>query len=501
MSEPLSYADWKAQKEKPLAYAEWKATQKELPPVNRFLNGVGGKVLDAASGVAELLPGVSDQNPIAQAAQGGLSKSRGIAGEAGKLVGGAVPYMALPEGIIPSALAAAGIGAATGHGGIEYRARTGAISGGTQAVAGAAIPAISQLGRMTGHVIGDLGTHTGGETIKDAARAGYTGGDKLNTLLDNMRGKVSQTAIIDMEKKALGNLAKNDRSAYTNAINAVKQDQTVLNFLPIQKAVDDSMNISRFNGHSINPDAASVQSKVANAIDEWSGKGIPGASKFNINTNQWETPIVPGVDVNKFHTIEGLDALKKKIGNIREGTEFGSPDRAVANQVYTSIKDAIVAQSPAYAKVMKDSSNAIKLRKEITKELSLGENALDSTALRKSLAIPRNNANTNYGQRESLAKILESNGAENLMTALNGQALNSWKPRGLGSLVASGIGGAGVATGSPVAIPLMMTQSPRLMGEVAVKAGQSTKLLEKSLALKGVKPAIISAILQQQEQK
>jgi len=382
------------------------------------------------------------------------------------------------------------------------------LSGLAKAGAKAAAPVARGAGATVGQIIGDIGTHTGGETIRDAARAGFQGGAKLEALTSNMRNKVPQSAIVDLEKQALANIAKYDSSRYTKGMEQVVKDKAILDYASIEKAARDALSVNRFKGVSVNPETAKIQDQITRVIEEWSGKPIPiaGALKYDAATGQFVRSYKPGVNPSEFHTIEGFDQLKKKIGNIRKGTQQGTPERVVADSVYRTIRDKIAEQSPAYDALMKQSQAAIKNRKEISKELSLGENVTDSTALRKSLAIPRNNANTNYGNRISMAQQLEGAGADNLMTMLNGQALNSWKPRGLGGLVSSGLGGYGLASMNPAVVPFMLSQSPRAMGELAVlagKAGKGASKLSKAAALPYDKlkiPGLINLLIQQQQQ-
>ena len=131
--------------------------------------------------------------------------------------------------------------------------------------------------------------------------------------------------------------------------------------------------------------------------------------------------------------------------------------------------------------------------KEIERTLSLGDKKSSDTALRKLQSTMRNNVNTNYGKRADLVKQLEDAGATNISEKLAGQALSSWTPRGLGSIVAGGAGAAGVATLNPLlALPVAM-QSPRLMGEASYYAGKTagagsdaSKLLNEFLARGGM---------------
>jgi len=142
MSEPLSYADWKAQKSEPMAYAEWKASQKELPAGNRFLSGVGGEVLKAGSGLADVLPENAAHQWLKEKSKQGLDKATGAAGEVGKFVGASAPYFALPGGgILKTALMSGGLAGATTEGDIGERALSAGTTTALTAAGGALIPA------------------------------------------------------------------------------------------------------------------------------------------------------------------------------------------------------------------------------------------------------------------------------------------------------------------------------------------------------------------------
>ena len=72
--------DWVT--DKPETAPQAGATEASAP--SRFLQGVGGEALKAVGGVAGMLPGVSQDNPITQAGQEGIEKATGFAGGAGK---------------------------------------------------------------------------------------------------------------------------------------------------------------------------------------------------------------------------------------------------------------------------------------------------------------------------------------------------------------------------------------------------------------------------------
>ena len=161
-------------------------------------------------------------------------------------------------------------------------------------------------------------------------------------------------------------------------------------------------------------------------------------------------------------------------------------------KVRQAIKDEIVKQVPKYADTMKAYEEAISLEKKIMSELSLKKNAAAGTTLRKLQSVMRNNVNTNYGNRLEMLKTLDPE----LLPALAGQALNTWTPRGLQSLTATGSGLAGIATSNPAFFAALPLQSPRLMGELALKSGQASRMLGG--APQAAQTARIAGLLEEQ---
>jgi len=475
--------------------------QMERGPISNLTSGIGGELLNAAGNAVDFVaPGYGKQ--LKQAGEQGINDAEGFMGGAGKLVGGALPYVYMPQRAIPAILASGGIGALTSEGDDLQRLKGGLISAAGQGVGEYIGPVLKAAGRGIGTVIGELGTHTGGETIKDAARAGMVGGEKLNALLDFMRNNRPLNDIVYAAKTGLSGLSKVKSNQYNTAMNALKQDKTVLPYSGIEEALNRASKIGTYEGHVVNPAAVNVSNKLKPIIEEWSGQPYAAGKPFlDPASGALIEPMNTPFPKEFAHTIEGLDQLKKRVGVEYKSTPPGTPERLIAKDVYNSVKKEIENQNATYKDIMKKSQDWIKLRKELNKELSLNENLTDSTALRKLLAVPRNNANTNYGNRVELARLLEEYGAKNLMTMLNGAALSSSKPRGLGGIIGGGSAtGAGVAalTGNPgLALGLsgiLATQSPRLMGETAVKAGQAYRILAPLKPY--LTPALISVMQQ-----
>jgi len=447
--------------------------QPEKSGLSRFLQGAGGEVLRSAGGVADLIPGVSSDNQLVKWGEEGLSKATGFAGEAGKLFGTGIQYAALP-GSIPARIAVSGlIGAATTPGDLKERAQGGAMSAIGAGAGEVVAPILKGAGSVVGNLIGELGTHTGGGTITGAASAGFKGSTKQQVLIDYLRGNAPLENIASTAKKGLKGLTKRFSKEYTNELDEIVKDKTILRYGGIKQALKDASNVGMYQGHVVNPAAVNVAKKIKPIIEEWSGRPYVASGRVN-----------PPFPPREARTIEGLDKLKKRLEIEYKSTPEGTPERIVAQKVYGKVRDEITKQSPRYKKLMEKTQGDINQKKGITKELSLSEGSGDSTALRKLLSIPRNNANTNYGNRVAMGKLLEEEGADNLIAMLNGAALSSLKPRGLGGIIGSGSAGGAVVSGAMGNIPLAtilagttLAQSPRLMGEAALATGRMARIL------------------------
>jgi len=314
--------------------------------------------------------------------------------------------------------------------------------------------AIGKTADVTGKTVKPLlgmQTGTGADAIGQAYQAGKVGGETADIFKANLRGEVPQTEVLDAAKQNLAEMAIQRQNAYRTEMANISKDKTVLSFDGIDKAIDNAMNKATYKGKVVNEKAFDKLSSAKAEIDAWKQ-----------------------LDPAEFHTPEGLDKLKQKVGAILEDIPFEQKTALTAvNEVYNGIKNEIKKQAPTYAKTMQAYSEATDLIREIEKSLSLGNKASIDTQMRKLQSIMRNNVNTNWGQRMNLAQQLESVGGKQMMPALAGQALSNYAPRGLQG--ASSIPTAllaGSLFGTPLAGVSLATSSPRLMGEAAYGAGR-----------------------------
>jgi hypothetical protein len=340
---------------------------------------------------------------------------------------------------------------------------TNPITGGIKAIEYGA----PKIGSAVANVVDYLGTHTGAEAIKQAAKAGFTGNKE--TFLKNLRGDVSFTEVVDQAKTNLETIASAKREAYKAGMVNVAKDKTILEFAPIDKSFEDVSKVVKYKDIVKNDAAKAVYDKISGEVNAWK----------NLNPTEYHTP-------------EGFDALKQRIGSVVEQIPLDEKTaKTVGNTLYNSVKNSIVKQAPSYANVMKDYAEATDLIKEIERSLSLGKQASVDTSLRKLQSIMRNNVNTNYGGRTELAKQLMQQGGTDIMPALAGQALSSAFPRGLaGAGLGAGTAlGAGLVGGIPLGLATAAIQSPYLVGQTALRTGQIAKGIKQTLGTNAAQQA------------
>lgn len=335
-----------------------------------------------------------------------------------------------------------------------YGKTVGSLVGG---VAGpyAASKAIETGAKVAGHLIGGMGTGAGKDTLRTAFESGVEGGDKASTFRGNMRGEIPPEAMANDANKALGNLYRVRSANYeADAQNILNKSNKVVGYTDIDKALADAKRIGTFEGVSTNPSTKKTQDLIQKTVDYWRGLGQ-------------QNP--------KFSTPAGMVGLKQRLGDIRDNLEKFSPQWKVADEAYHSVSNSIEKQVPEYAKMTRDYALSTTEAENLKKTFSLGDKATPDTAIRKLQSVARDGANTNYGARANLARVLEENGAPNLTASVAGQASNSWLPRGLARMVAEGgtlAAGLGHAV-SPFALLAAPITSPRLTGEAAHFAGRA----------------------------
>lgn len=346
----------------------------------------------------------------------------------------------------------------------------GMIPGGVK-VAGALGSGLKNAaGAVTRNAIGGL-TGAGGESVRTAFDAGKSG---AQAFVDNMRGKVDSSAVVDQARQGVQTIRKGMYDAYAKAKGGWGADVTPLDFKPITQAYDDAAAKFSFKGVP-QPGVEGVKQKVEAVLSDW-------VERAKVDPD--------------FMTVSGLDALKRHLATITPDDVTNRAGRSFVSEVVDSVKQSIIKQRPEYAKAMKDYWRSSSQIDEIERGLSLGQKASVDTSLRKLQSLMRNNVNTNYGNRLNLAKQIEEQGGADLLPAVAGQALSSATPRGLQGLGATATGVYGLT--NPLALAALPFQSPRLMGELLYGAGKATGRATMTLKDLMQNPALAGGVRQLQ---
>lgn len=321
-------------------------------------------------------------------------------------------------------------------------------------------------GKLAAAVTG-MTSGTSAATGEAAFQAGRVGGQSGVTYRDNMRGQAPITDVLDMAKSAMEKWRAERRAAYESGMGAIRKDTTPISFEPVVKTLHDARAKLHHRGIIKSQDAAKVYDDILAVAKQF--EATPGAN-----------------------TVDGLDALKQAIGEIRQKTQFGTLERSISNDAYNAVKAQIVKQAPNYAKAMKEYSQASEMLEELTKTFSLGEKSSKDAAIRRLTSAMRNNVNTNFGRREQLLKVLAEK-EPNLPAAIAGLAHSSVTPRGLGQLSAVGSGIASLS--NPLALPALAAASPRLVGETAHALGRASGSVESVAKALGVDPELVARVM------
>ena len=437
-------------------------TAKNIGAVGQLLPGNTGIADKLVKGGEALVEGANKVNPIGTAVgQMGsyVAPVSAIEGTIAKVA----PKFAQSTSLLPQMLRSGGVGGATAllttPGELKERTTPALINAGI----GGALPIVPKVASGVKNLMSEaLGftTGSGAESIKQAALAGQKGGETGKSFIENLRGKVPIKDVLADAQSNLSVMKDKLSNQYRSGMVDISNDKSILDLKPVNNLID---NLKKSN------------IKVGETIDETAHKSIMDVQKL---VNKWAKK-----DPAEALTPEGLDALKQKIYNdvlskldpVKE-----SNARRLVGEIYHGVKNTISEQAPTYSKVMKDYSEGADILNEMRGTLGLNAKTTDYTKLNRLQSIMRNNVNTNYGYRKELVDQMIKEGGKDILPALAGQQLNAVMPRGL---TGKGIDVVALANAlhNPIGSALEISAtSPRLVGEVAYKAGQLSRPLARA---------------------
>lgn len=326
-------------------------------------------------------------------------------------------------------------------------------TGQTLSEAGKAIDPFRAIGKTitwTGQKASDVAANILGMTTgtgKAAIKQAFKGGEEFKK---GLRGKIDAQMVLDNAVDALDEVKQTRRTAYQTQLAGIKSKANVV---IDKKPVFNQLKISlkSFNIETYLDDAGEL---VIDTSQSGLDRSVRGAvSDLIKDVLQW-----------KDWSPQGADILKQRIDDFYAPTKNS---RAIVSPLRNSVKQAIIKQVPEYSKMVKDYEIMSGHIEDITKTLLSGKK---DTALRRLNTIFRD---VNEYRQAVLGK-LDTLTDSKLTEQLAGVALSANLPRGWPSKVVPSVGAGTMAFYSPaIAAGIAISASPRLMGEIALKAGQA----------------------------
>ena len=181
-------------------------------------------------------------------------------------------------------------------------------------------PERNELGQAASTAVSEvLGLTTGASAapIKVAFRSGRQGGAKGKAFLESIKGNVPMDQVVEQAREAVGNMHTAKMEAYRTGLGSAFKDtaQKPIDFGKVASTADKAMGQGRFKGVNISESTSAVRTKIQSRLEQWAD-----------------------LDPSEFHTVEGMDALRKSIGDVVDSAPFGAPERRLANEVYFAVR-------------------------------------------------------------------------------------------------------------------------------------------------------------------
>jgi len=319
-------------------------------------------------------------------------------------------------------------------------------------VAGKTSPVAVPAAELAGKVATEGLAFTSGaptSAIREAAATGFerqTQGvtPRTTAFRETLTGEGEVADLVTSAKDALAKIREQASQQYRSGMVDIAKDQTVLAFDDLDDALSRVRSSGRYKDQVVRKGGAGVLDEMEAAINDWRA-----------------------LDPVEYHTPEGFDALKQRLGDIRD--TIPADDKVaqrVATQLYNAAKKTIRQQAPAYDKVMGQYKGSMDEIKRMEQELGIGTRGAVDTAFLKLTSRP----GTRPG-REALVDLLAKYEPE-LGAAVAGEQLSALMPRGLRGVTTSALAIPAGLYSTPVGAAYGAMTIPRVVGEMAYGAGR-----------------------------
>jgi hypothetical protein len=303
-------------------------------------------------------------------------------------------------------------------------------------------------------------TRTSPESFITGYEAGKEGGNALKSFRGAMTGKIPESDIVFNVKKGINIMGDNASNVYNTLKTGWANTGQKLNYDNILNGLDEVKTQFKVGGQTNAP------SKLLKLEQQKLGELDSIVSEF-------KNP--------KYHTAEGFDFMKQKIGKAMPSAEYSKEVRSAYTKVLDDVRNEL-STVKGYDAAMTNYGKTMSAINDIKQSLTSGQNV--EGGIRKVLSLVKDAPTQEY--RLSIADTLKNATGIDIMPAVAGSSLKDltspyFKNTMLGGGAATGIAsfinpaytlpalgglvGAGIVT------------SPRLLGELSQLSGQVAKYL------------------------
>lgn len=303
-------------------------------------------------------------------------------------------------------------------------------------------------------------TRTSPESFITGYEAGKEGGNALKSFRGAMTGKIPESDIVFNVKKGINIMGDNASNVYNTLKTGWANTGQKLNYDSILNGLDEVKTQFKVGGQTNAP------SKLLKLEQQKLGELDSIVSEF-------KNP--------KYHTAEGFDFMKQKIGKAMPSAEYSKEVRSAYTKVLDDVRNEL-STVKGYDAAMTNYGKTMSAINDIKQSLTSGQNV--EGGIRKVLSLVKDAPTQEY--RLSIADTLKNATGIDIMPAVAGSSLKDltspyFKNTMLGGGAATGIAsfinpaytlpalgglaGAGIVT------------SPRLLGELSQLSGQAARYL------------------------
>jgi len=337
----------------------------------------------------------------------------------------------------------------------------------TPAGAASKLGIAKKAGKAVGATAGTLGKAALGMTTgigSGPIRKAFKGGKAFR---NTMTRKVLMEEVVENANSGLRSIANERRAGYRKQLTEIRKSNVDIDISPIRKKLntlmsEEGFNIKRvvdektgiakldFSRSSLDKTSHAKMKRVIEKIDDW------GSQSGDL-------------------TASGLDLLKK---NLDDFYSKSSNSRAFITSLKGTVKKTIIKEVPEYAEMTAQYEKYMKLEKNISQSLSIGDKKAVTTSIRSLNSAMKQDVTF---RKDMIRRLQDASGID-LEAQIAGALMTELVPSGfIGRSLAAGSALSMIAMGDPKLLIALSMTSPRVMGEfLSLIAGPTSRGVGKA---------------------